>query len=695
MKTSRALALSLAAAAALPAGASAAAFTTVMSGPWTSAYTWSADGESGVPGVGDTVTIATGNTVGLMNDTSIGALTVAPGGEVAVGGNTLTTTGLAITSSSTAGKVTSDANGSVVVNGGLDLGNASITGADVTATPGTAGVVLRGSASVTKTLTVAGPATVTFQPRAVNATTPLLTAGAFATTGNVTGVVSWADVTPANGDKVSLVSTTTALSGFTVSGGDRHTVAATATSLTATWSNPPAPTATDSPKVTLRDGTGDAVVAGDALVCQAPTASSATTTTYAWTRDGSVIPGKEASNYTPSNDDAGRTLRCRVTFTGTGGSLTVESDPVSVSALIYGDAVFAAVAGTKWTGLTPDAQGVYGLPVVAPAGWTPKCSTLTGPGAVAVSPTPTLYAKTILSDIGTVGCTQGDQKRLTFAPNRDITVKTTWTGSVTLFHRNVGVVAPITLTVDPSVSLAPRTDDVPSPGLSSAGIGCPAGTDARAKELTVLRETRAQGAAVLKAVVSPLEAQLESDPRMSASERRSLVMRITAITAEFAVRLREIDAIVERIKGGGDVSAATCVDPATGAEATNAAVRVDSVAITGDVTSQSAVLRIAGVDSLVPSAGTATIAAVRRPAKPRLKVVVMVFDRAAKAGKGRMVPVSMRFMTLTRPTTRVAIPRRVRVGRRTVAVSRDRRVAVVVLGQRGKRQVPSAVLFPR
>ena len=83
------------------------------------------------------------------------------------------------------------------------------------------------------------------------------------------------------------------------------------------------------------DNTSRPTITGtDTLTCDPGTwtGAPAPTFTFAWLRDGVVIPGATGSTYTLTSADAGHTITCRVTGANLGGSDSATSDGVAVPA---------------------------------------------------------------------------------------------------------------------------------------------------------------------------------------------------------------------------------------------------------------------------------------------------------------------------------------------------------------------------
>lgn len=82
---------------------------------------------------------------------------------------------------------------------------------------------------------------------------------------------------------------------------------------------PPANTARPSFRGTLRTG--------QKLTCAPGTFTDATSFAFAWLRNGAPVARATAATYTLTATDAGKALQCRVTATGPGGTVAVESAP--------------------------------------------------------------------------------------------------------------------------------------------------------------------------------------------------------------------------------------------------------------------------------------------------------------------------------------------------------------------------------
>ena len=70
---------------------------------------------------------------------------------------------------------------------------------------------------------------------------------------------------------------------------------------------------------------------GSTLTCTDGTWTGSPTLTRTWLRSGSPVPGASASTYAVTSNDAGRTLRCRVTASNASGSADADSNEVDVA----------------------------------------------------------------------------------------------------------------------------------------------------------------------------------------------------------------------------------------------------------------------------------------------------------------------------------------------------------------------------
>ncbi len=86
------------------------------------------------------------------------------------------------------------------------------------------------------------------------------------------------------------------------------------------------------PAVQANPTLGGTGTVGKTLTCRDPQFSGvpAPTTTVAWLRGGTVIPGARGSSYTLVAADAGKQIACRVTATNSQGSADASSDSVVV-----------------------------------------------------------------------------------------------------------------------------------------------------------------------------------------------------------------------------------------------------------------------------------------------------------------------------------------------------------------------------
>jgi hypothetical protein len=85
---------------------------------------------------------------------------------------------------------------------------------------------------------------------------------------------------------------------------------------------PPAP-----PVNTVRPSFTGLLRTGQKLTCAPGTFTGATTSAVSWLRNGSPIGGASAAAYTLTVADVGKAIQCRVTATGSGGSVVAESAP--------------------------------------------------------------------------------------------------------------------------------------------------------------------------------------------------------------------------------------------------------------------------------------------------------------------------------------------------------------------------------
>jgi hypothetical protein len=85
---------------------------------------------------------------------------------------------------------------------------------------------------------------------------------------------------------------------------------------------PPAP-----PVNTVRPSFTGLLRTGQKLTCAPGTFTGATTSALSWLRNGSPIGGASAAAYTLTVADVGKAIQCRVTATGSGGSVVAESAP--------------------------------------------------------------------------------------------------------------------------------------------------------------------------------------------------------------------------------------------------------------------------------------------------------------------------------------------------------------------------------
>ena len=71
--------------------------------------------------------------------------------------------------------------------------------------------------------------------------------------------------------------------------------------------------------------------AGDSLSCEAGTWYESPSFTYAWLRDGTVIPGAESDEYTLAAADEGKAVQCQVTATNISGGAVAVTNAIAVS----------------------------------------------------------------------------------------------------------------------------------------------------------------------------------------------------------------------------------------------------------------------------------------------------------------------------------------------------------------------------
>lgn len=92
---------------------------------------------------------------------------------------------------------------------------------------------------------------------------------------------------------------------------------------------------------------------GTTLTCNRGTWTGSPTFTYTWLRAGSPISGATSATYTPTASDVGSTLRCRVSATNAGGTVTLTS--AATSAVIIAapaNSAAPAITGTARIGDT-------------------------------------------------------------------------------------------------------------------------------------------------------------------------------------------------------------------------------------------------------------------------------------------------------------------------------------------------------
>ena len=102
---------------------------------------------------------------------------------------------------------------------------------------------------------------------------------------------------------------------------------ATSNALAAAAAGPSSPSNTTPPSIS-----GTATL-GNALTCAPGSWTGSPTFAFQWLRDGTPIAGATQAKYTPTTNDAGHTLACRVTATNAGGSASATSAATNVAAL--------------------------------------------------------------------------------------------------------------------------------------------------------------------------------------------------------------------------------------------------------------------------------------------------------------------------------------------------------------------------
>lgn len=353
----------LASLAGAPA-ADAALYQSETDGAWDSPGVW----DSGTPGPGDTAVISEGDAISLPSGgVTVKNLIVIRGGSVHFDNRTLTATGSVTIGDDvgTGGLVTDLSTGQLNVEGALEIvdatvdhvnvsvassgsshsttlatgGTSSWTFSTLTQTGGTASLAghtavgldlaLEGvAANVTGANTI-GDLTLT-APSGSGALafhTPTgastrLTVGAFSTSGTQTVTTTWTGTPVAGGSSDLLTKSSGSFSGLTAEDSQHTSFTVGASTLSARYV---AYANTTAPSVTTSNSTTTLATAGDTLTCAPGAWSEASTYTYAWTRDGTIIPGASSTTYTVTSADEGHRVGCAVTGTGTPASRTATA----------------------------------------------------------------------------------------------------------------------------------------------------------------------------------------------------------------------------------------------------------------------------------------------------------------------------------------------------------------------------------